>query len=118
MGDILTNIPCGKQELAVEHQITMLPAFSIFVDGQRLEHFVGLNSCYVLSRHLHEIQACNKAEDQEGESWSFTPTLASHDILSVRVSMFVRFWNRNNHSKPLRHSNVQAKGRAGALLTP
>jgi len=46
----------------------MLPAFSIFVDGQRTEHIVGLESCHVLSEHLHHLQAAafNSMQDQEG----------------------------------------------------
>lgn len=55
------------EELMLEHRITMLPAFSIFVEGQRTEHFVGLESCGVLSERLQEY-ACSPLDDLGGAS--------------------------------------------------
>lgn len=61
------------EELAVEHKITMLPAFSIFVEGQRLEHYVGLESCHILSNRL-QPQA---GSDMERAGQEFQDVLAS-----------------------------------------
>jgi hypothetical protein len=58
----------------LEHRITMLPAFSIFVEGQRTEHFVGLESCGVLSERLQEY-ACSPLDDLGG-------TLSATDIVN------------------------------------
>lgn len=64
------------QDLAAEHKVIILPSFSLFQNGELVEHYTGLESCKILedrlksSHSLPDMLASDSAEDSQGNSAS------------------------------------------------